>query len=463
METSKPKKAQTPQEILRSVVELCADCDTCRTIMDEDCPFFPELYRLWDQEATSGVSIDNAQLRQLVELCTLCGLCPCPKIPIDVMEAKSLYITGEGLPLSTRFLTDVPRLAKLCGTFPRLVNALQANTLLGPLLRKGAGIHPDRHAPEFPEENFFQWAARNGPVTRQDGQPLVSYFAGCTAGYLFPQVGRAVVEVLERNGVAVHIPEQGCCGMPHLVEGDRQTVLWNARSTMDRLLEAKKVGDDLVTSCPTCGFFLKHLLKERAVYSEAYQRSVHAGEDEIKVPESGRGNRSHKVLKKSMYKEILKDDGYFSPLDPIARIELAEHLFDAGEYLARLHGQGRLDTRLGAVRKRMVYFAPCHQREQKMGSPYFDLLALIPELVVESVGKTRCCGMGGNFGFKADFHEQSLEVGEALMENIREKDPQAIVTDCMSCSLQFRHALPYPVFHPVEILAMAYALDDKRS
>ncbi len=44
------------------------------------------------------------------------------------------------------------------------------------------------------------------------------------------------------------------------------------------------------------------------------------------------------------------------------------------------------------------------------------------------------------------------------MEKIREKGPQTIVADCMSCRLQFRHALPYPVFHPMEILASAYRM-----
>jgi glycerol-3-phosphate dehydrogenase subunit C len=104
----------------------------------------------------------------------------------------------------------------------------------------------------------------------------------------------------------------------------------------------------------------------------------------------------------------------------------------------------------------MAYFAPCHQREQKMGRPYLDLLALIPGLTVELVGDTECCGMGGNFGFKADFHEQSLAVGRPLMAKIRKRDPQAIITDCMSCRLQFGHSLPYPVFHPLEILVRAY-------
>ena len=32
------------------------------------------------------------------------------------------------------------------------------------------------------------------------------------------------------------------------------------------------------------------------------------------------------------------------------------------------------------------------------------------------------------------------------------------ISDCMSCRMRSRHALPYPVFHPMEILAGAYLL-----
>lgn len=447
---------KTPQKIIRDVIELCADCDTCRTLMEEDCPFFPELYRLWDREKERGIPIAAADLRGLVELCTLCGLCPCPRVPVDVMEAKSRYIEQEGLPLATRLLTDVPRMARLCGTFPKLANMLRSNKAVAHLLCKATCIHPERQLPSFPERNFFQWAEKKGLTVRREGGRSAAYFAGCTAGYLFPQVGRATVEVLERNGVTVHVPPQQCCGMPHLVEGDRTATLERARSNLDQLLASVRAGNDLVCSCPTCGYFIKVLLRERAFYSEEYQRSVNAGDDELKVPDPAHGGRKHKVLKKSMYKDILKDDGYFSAIDPMARIGLAEHLCDAGEYLARLHAEGRLDTRFSPIYERMVYFAPCHQREQKIGSPYHDLLALIPGLTIEPVGGMDCCGMGGNFGFKADFHEKSLAVGRPLMEKIRAKAPGAIITDCMSCRLQFRHELPYPVFHPIEILARAY-------
>ncbi len=456
MNSPDSKDRTTPQKILRSVVELCADCDTCRTLMDEDCLFFLELYRLWDQEKESGVPISEAELRNLVGLCTLCGMCPCPGIPSDLMEAKGRYIDREGLPLTTRLLTDVPRLARLCGTFPRLANILQSNKTVSSLLKKVTHIHLERELLTFPEQNFFQWATERGLTGRREGERTVAYFAGCTAGYLSPQIGRATVEVLEQNGVTVSVPPQHCCGMPHLVEGDRTTALRRVQSNMNDLLESAKRGDDLICSCPTCGYFMKIFLKERACYSDAYQRSVNAGEDEIKVPVSGGRDQKHRVLKKSMYKDILKDDGFFSTLDPLARINLADYISDAGEYLARLHAEGRFDTKFTAISERMVYFAPCHQREQNIGSPYPELLSLIPGITVERLEGMYCCGMGGNFGFKTGFHEKSLEVGRPLMDKIREKAPQAIITDCMSCRLQFNHALPYPVFHPMEILARAY-------
>jgi glycerol-3-phosphate dehydrogenase subunit C len=457
MDRSDENKGKTPQQILREVMRLCADCDTCRTMMEEDCAFFIELYKLWDQEHEDGISVTGEQLRYLTELCTLCGLCPCPKVPMDVMEAKARYIEEEGMPLATRMLNDVPRMARLCGTFPNMVKALQSNKVLGPLLRKATRIHPDRDLPSFPKENFFRWAAEKGLDRQRKGERRVAYFAGCTAGYLFPAIGRGVVEILQHNGATVYVPPQQCCGMPFLVEGDRPRTLQLAEANMKQQLETLQEGYDLVYSCPTCGFFLKKLLRERAYYSDAFQKSVGATGDEIKVPAPEKGEGQFWHLKKSMYRYILKDDGYFSAIDPLERIRLSDHLFDFGSYLAGLHGEGKLATDFSPLPERMAYFAPCHLREQKMGFPYLGLMKLIPGLDIEPVGNDYdCCGMGGIFGFKDHFHQKSLDLGEPLMKKFRDHNPQAIVTDCMSCRLQFNHCLPYPVYHPVEVLAMAY-------
>ena len=49
------------------------------------------------------------------------------------------------------------------------------------------------------------------------------------------------------------------------------------------------------------------------------------------------------------------------------------------------------------------------------------------------------------------------DVCRRLMDKIREIDPDRVVTDCLSCRLQFNQCLPYPVAHPIEVLQEAYS------
>ena len=58
--------ADTPERKIRKVVDDCADCDVCRYLMDVDCQFFPELYRLWDKEHDDGIRITDRELRHLL-------------------------------------------------------------------------------------------------------------------------------------------------------------------------------------------------------------------------------------------------------------------------------------------------------------------------------------------------------------------------------------------------------------
>jgi glycerol-3-phosphate dehydrogenase subunit C len=425
--------------------------------MDESCLLFPELYRLYDREKAHGRVVSQDELRRLSELCTLCGLCPCFDIRTDVIRSKAAWVRANGMPLALRLLADVQRFGRLGALAPRVLNRVLACAPVRRAVQKVAKIHPRRRLPRLPGENFFEWARRRG-LDQAPGQgPKIAYFAGCTAGYFFPEVARAAVAVMGHNGIAVFVPPQQCCGMPTLLEGDDETTFRRVRANLETLLDAVQEGFEIVCSCPTCGYLMKVLLKERAFYAEAYQQTVGAGADEIKVPNASAPGDGFVRLKKSMYRKILSDDGYFAALDPLKRIALAEKVFDLGEYLERLDHQKRLNTDFDELKGRMVYFAPCHQREQGIGSPYETLLARIPGLAVTRVGGAMdCCGMGGNLGYKKNFHEKSIALGRPLMEKIQAAAPEAIVTDCLSCRLQFQHLLPHPVHHPLEILARAY-------
>lgn len=452
------KAGTAPEKIFRGVLDACADCDTCRFLMEESCLFFPELYRLYDKEKESGGTVSDKELDKMAALCTLCGLCPCPNIRADIIRGKTELVRRRGLPLANRLLADVQRFGRMCGRFPGLVNALLGTAAINRMAKTIAGVHPGRRLPLFPSEDFFSWAKKQGLRNAKGRAPGAAYFAGCTAGYLFPQVARAAVAVLRHNGISVYVPPQQCCGMPTLLEGDKDTTLQRLGANMDFLLNIAGSGFDIISSCPTCCYLMKVLLREGAYYSEDYQRQAGAGPDEIKVPKKNTGEDGYVYLKKSMYEKILKDDGYFSGFDPLKRIALADTVFNMGDYLDHMLNTGGLNSSFGPVPGNMVNFTSCHQREQGSWNSYMNVLALIPDLSIREVGNSMdCCGMGGSLGFKKDFHDASVGLGEPLLRKIKVAEPEAIVTDCLSCRLQFTQLLPYPVYHPLELIEQSYA------
>lgn len=455
-----------PEYTARMVVNACSDCDVCRFLMDTYCLMFPELYRLYDKERETGEQITSAELRNLVDLCNFCALCPCPNIRGDIIKAKTQFVKRDGLKFGVRTLEDVERMARLCGVYPKMANRLFQNQTGGRFLKAAAGIHPARRIPEFPAENFPQWTKKNRLNTRPKKQAhrKIAYFAGCTASYLFPEVAKAAVGVFQHHGFEVVYPEQKCCGMPSLLEGDQRLTMKFVRFNLERLSGFIDNGYDIVCSCPTCGFMLRNILSAGAYYSRQYQESVGADEKYLKIPVSkthdNPGGHKFELLQRKMYQNILKDDGYFSDIDPLTRIRVAENTFDLGQYLADLHRSGDLKTNFNGVSGRMVYYPPCHLREQDIGRPYRELLSLLPGIDLQPVdGRLYCCGMAGIMGFKKDFHDVSLQLGNRLMAKIKELQPEKVVTDCLSCRLQFNQLLPYKVFHPIEILKEAYGQD----
>ncbi|NLI83044.1 MAG: FeS-binding protein [Deltaproteobacteria bacterium] len=407
----------TPPEILaRSVMEACADCDICRHLMaDTPCLFFPRLYELFDREWEGEDSVSPEELKKLVELCNFCALCPCPNIRADIMKAKEAFVARDGLKPGIRLLEDVERLARVCGAYPRLTNMLLDKGATGRILKRLAGIHPDRRVPVFPRAGFPAWAVEQGlHVKGRGGGSKVAYFAGCTGQYLFPGVPQAAVQVLRENGVEIYWPEQSCCGMPSLLEGDAQLTLECVSKNLESLSDAVDSGYDIVCSCPTCGFMLKHFLVEGAHYSDANRQADAArgrepNERDMGPKEIGNTTGSFRA---SIMDGLFKDEGIFASLNPLKRIRVAKSTFDLGEYLMNLQRAVEFKSNLGRIQVRVAYYPPCHLWEQKIGEPYVDLLNLVPGITLERIdGAFLCCGIAGIMGFKESFHHESVKIG----------------------------------------------------
>jgi glycerol-3-phosphate dehydrogenase subunit C len=458
---------KTPEELSLDVISACAECELCRELMEESCQFFPELFRLFDAQKYEGKAASPRELRSMLELCNYCALCPCANIRADILQAKTAFMERDGIKPSVRLLEDVERMGRICGAFPALTNRLFQGGLSGGLLKKAMGIHPERKMPTMPAENFDAWAEAKGLTEKLENGAAckVAYFAGCTARFLFPEVPRAVVQVLEHNGIEVYYPPQNCCGMPTLLEGDRAKTLELAQRNLAELSALVEQGYDLLCSCPTCGYFFKHILAQDAYYSDAYQATVGGDKKFFKIPsnprERNRDESGYIRMHRLLHKGKDSDDGYFADLDPVARVLLSERVYDLGEYLLMLHEAGVLTLPENGPDQSMTYFPPCHQREQDIGAPFLELLGLLPGGKPDHLSDAYyCCGLAGIMGFKKDFHASSLEMSKGLAKKIEQLAPELLVTDCLSCRLQLNQITTREVRHPIELLARAYGLGE---
>jgi Fe-S oxidoreductase len=76
------------------------------------------------------------------------------------------------------------------------------------------------------------------------------------------------------------------------------------------------------------------------------------------------------------------------------------------------------------------------------------------DVVTSSV---ECCGMAGSFGYKREYYELSMAVGEDLFAQVRRAEekggPRTLVASGISCHEQLSAGLGREVFHPAELLA----------
>lgn len=245
--------------------------------------------------------------------------------------------------------------------------------------------------------------AASGSANRgKTAEKVVAYFAGCTTNYNEPEIGEAVVEILETLGMRLVYPEQRCCAIPQLSAGDASTFRKNAEFNMRSLLAS---GADVVTACSSCMAAIKH-----------------------DYPKWLRGPEA---------------------------TALTERTFDVIEYLVRYREAGGMPT-FEPVELSLAYHAPCHL--VVLGDDLIErrlaLLRAIPGVTVTRVDRG-CCGMGGTFGMKCRNYQMSMEIGAALFTAIKDLRPDMVISECPACRTQIAHGTGLPVTDPIMIIRRA--------
>lgn len=216
----------------------------------------------------------------------------------------------------------------------------------------------------------------------------VALFVTCMVDMIYPEVGMATVELLERQGVEVVFPaEQTCCGQPAFNAGFWEEARPLARRFVDifePLVRSKQV-DAVVAPSGSCTTMTSHF-----------------------------------------YNLLLEDEPAYR-----ARAKfLGTATFELTEFLVDVLGVEEVGAHFDGV---LTYHASCHlHRELGIDRQPRTLLNHVEGAeVVEMNAADECCGFGGLFALKnADI---STAMGQRKTQNIA-KSAADVVTLCdVSC------------------------------
>jgi Fe-S oxidoreductase len=355
----------------------------------------------------------------VMDLCLECKACKteCPsKVDMAKMKYEFLYHhhQAHGVPLRARMFAGVHRINRLGSRFAPVSNWVMANPVMR-WINGLAGIAPKRTLPAFASRTFSSWF-RSRPTASEpqtqggspshgaaaaDGaagapKPTVVLFHDTFMEYNTPDLGRDTVEILERAGFEVVLPERKCCGRPIISKGLLDEARVYALHNIAVLKPYAERGIPIVGVEPSC------------------------------------------IL-------TLKDD--YRDLVPGPDAELvAKHVTTVDEFLLKLTREGKLQYPARSAQataetaREFLVHGHCHQKSLVGTGPTLEVLRGIPGAKVNEID-SGCCGMAGSFGYEKEHYDLSLAIGEQrLFPAVRGAAAgTTIVADGISCRQQIAH------------------------
>ncbi len=407
-------------ESIRTAIEACSGCGKCRSY----CAIARQMNEEWTiarakatvlREFFSG-KLDpeilySSQFKEVMDSCLNCKRCltECPSgvdIPWLALGGRATYIEKHGEPFAQQFFSNTRSLCKTGSSLAPLVNLANSFAPARRCLEWAIGLDRRRHLPRF-QRRTLRKILKDRP--QPSGDKKVVYFVSCYSNFSDPEGdGLATLEVLERNGFHVLIPDFKCCGIARVTSGAIQPVIEDMRTNIREMARLVDQGLRIVFSEPSCALAVKM----------EYPKLVHSEET----------------------------------------TRVAEKCFDIHQFLMMLHREGELNLNLRNMDLNIGYHNPCHLRALGVVNEPVELLRLIPGVKVQAFSDG-CCGLVGTFGMKRKNFECSMAIGQRLFREILDSKVDQISTGCGACKLQIFQGTHQEAVHPISLLASAYKVE----
>ena len=315
-------------------------------------------------------------------------------------------------PLQKQFFGNYHTLGKWGTRLPGLANFSTRQALLQTLEQDVLGIDSRREMPRFPSKTWEQlYAAEPTPAKATIPGAGVAVLADTFTNYGTPERGMAAVRLLRAIGLEVVLTQSLPDGRAAMSQGMIATAREQARALAAMLRPFLESGKKIVVVEPSVLAMLRfdnrHLLDDPALTAALAANS-------------------------------------YEPLQLVWDLA-AEHGIDLAKFFPAANS--RFGTRL-------FYHAHCQQRTCNASSQTIDVLRVAGFDVATST--VECCGMAGSFGYKHDYYDLSMAVGEDLFAQARaaEQDGGArvLVASGVSCHEQLSAGMRRTVLHPAEVL-----------
>ncbi len=339
---------------------------------------------------------------EIQSLCIQCGNCTqvCPgkiDIPGLILELRRRLALEKGQPLAQKAIFSVVNNRRLFHSMLRTASVVQK-----PMQKDGF----IRHLPFFlsdmtefrslPAIADVPFRDKFKQITQTKQKEKAAFYSGCLIDFAYPEMGEALVKILNKAGIEVVFPEgQTCCGAPARYSGAYEVAGQNATDNINALLEQD--AEYVVSACPTCTVALKH--------------------DFI-----------------STFESLGQTDAL-----PRAR-ELAAKVTDLSTLVKKLVDDGRLTFKEGQQLGKVTYHDSCHlKRTLHVSEQPRELLTKAGYEIAEMYEADMCCGMGGSYSLKLP--EISAPILERKLNHIEQTCAPLVVMDCPGCVMQIRGGL----------------------